>query len=390
MMKTLNVAIIGTKFMGKAHSNAWLNSPRFFDMGIKPVMKLACGQNEEELKAFAETWGWEETETDWKKVIENDDIDIVDISVPTYLHHEMAVAAAKAGKHIFCEKPFALTTAEAKEMYEEAEKAGIVHYLNHNYRRAPAVRLAKKLIEEDFVGRIFHWRGAYLQDWIVDPEFPLTWHLRADRAGAGPHYDLNSHSVDLARYLVGEINSISALTTTFIKERPLPGAGAATFSAGSGEATEMGEVTVDDASFMLAEFENGAIGSFEASRFAPGRKNFNYFEIYGSKGSIVFNLERMNELQLFQRDDPAFAQGFRTILATEAGEHDYIANWWPPGHMIGYEHEFHHGVVDFMEAIEKGTKIEPSFYDGLREIEILEAGLQSSAKGEKVDTTPSK
>lgn len=389
-MKTLNVAIIGTKFMGKAHSNAWLNSPRFFDMGIKPVMKLACGQNEEELKAFAETWGWEETETDWKKVIENDDIDIVDISVPTYLHHEMAVAAAKAGKHIFCEKPFALTTAEAKEMYEEAEKAGIVHYLNHNYRRAPAVRLAKKLIEEDFVGRIFHWRGAYLQDWIVDPEFPLTWHLRADRAGAGPHYDLNSHSVDLARYLVGEINSISALTTTFIKERPLPGAGAATFSAGSGEATEMGEVTVDDASFMLAEFENGAIGSFEASRFAPGRKNFNYFEIYGSKGSIVFNLERMNELQLFQRDDPAFAQGFRTILATEAGEHDYIANWWPPGHMIGYEHEFHHGVVDFMEAIEKGTKIEPSFYDGLREIEILEAGLQSSAKGEKVDTTPSK
>lgn len=389
-MKTLNVAIIGTKFMGKAHSNAWLNSPRFFDMGIKPIMKIACGQNEAELKDFAETWGWEETETDWKKVIGNDDIDIVDISVPTYLHHEMAVAAAKAGKHIFCEKPFALTTVEAKEMYEEAEKAGIVHYLNHNYRRAPAVRLAKKLIEEDFVGRIFHWRGAYLQDWIVDPEFPLTWHLQKDRAGAGPHYDLNSHSVDLARYLIGEISSVSALTTTFIKERPLPGADAATFSAGSGEATEMGEVTVDDASFMLAEFENGAIGSFEASRFAPGRKNFNYFEIYGSKGSIVFNLERMNELQLFQRDDPAFAQGFRTILATEAGQHDYIANWWPPGHMIGYEHEFHHGVVDFMEAIEKGTKIEPNFYDGLREIEILEAGLQSSAKGQKVDTKPGK
>lgn len=387
-MKTLNVAIIGTKFMGKAHSNAWLNSPKFFDMGINPVMKVACGQNEEELKAFASRWGWEHTETDWRKVIENDEVDIVDISVPTYLHHEIAVAAAQAGKHIFCEKPFALTVAEAKEMYDEAEKAGIVHYLNHNYRRAPAVRLAKKLIDEGFVGRIFHWRGAYLQDWIVDPEFPLTWHLRKDRAGAGPHYDLNSHSVDLARYLVGEITSVSALTTTFIKERPLPGAGAATFSAGSGEATKMGEVTVDDASFMLAEFENGAIGSFEASRFAPGRKNFNYFEIYGSKGSIVFNLERMNELQLFQRDDPAFAQGFRTILATEAGQHDYIANWWPPGHMIGYEHEFHHGVVDFMEAIEKDTKIEPNFYDGLREIEILAAGLDSSAAGKKIDTSP--
>jgi predicted dehydrogenase len=387
-MKTLNVAIIGTKFMGKAHSNAWLNSPKFFDMGIQPVMKVACGQNEADLKAFAEKWGWEQTETDWRKVIENDEVDIIDISVPTYLHHEIAVAAAQAGKHIFCEKPFALTVEEAKEMYEEAEKAGIVHYLNHNYRRAPAVRLAKKLIEEGFVGRIFHWRGAYLQDWIVDPDFPLTWHLQKDRAGAGPHYDLNSHSVDLARYLVGEITSVSALTTTFIKERPLPGAGAATFSAGSGEATEMGEVTVDDASFMLAEFENGAIGSFEASRFAPGRKNFNYFEIYGSKGSIVFNLERMNELQLFQRDDPAFAQGFRTILATEGGEHDYIANWWPPGHMIGYEHEFHHGVVDFMEAIEKGTQVEPNFYDGLREIEILAAGLESSETGKKEDASP--
>lgn len=387
-MKKLNVAIIGTKFMGKAHSNAWLNSPKFFDMGIEPVMKVACGQNEADLKAFAERWGWEQTETDWRKVIENDEVDIIDISVPTYLHHQIAVAAAQAGKHIFCEKPFALTVEEAKEMYEEAEKAGIVHYLNHNYRRAPAVRLAKKLIEEGFVGRIFHWRGAYLQDWIVDPEFPLTWHLRADRAGAGPHYDLNSHSVDLARYLIGEINAVTAMITTFIKERPLPGAGAATFSAGSGEATEMGKVTVDDAAFMLAEFENGAIGSFEASRFAPGRKNFNYFEIYGSKGSIVFNLERMNELQLFQRDDPAFAQGFRTILATEAGQHDYIANWWPPGHMIGYEHEFHHGVVDFMEAIEKGTKIEPNFYDGLREIEILAAGLESSATGKKVNSSP--
>lgn len=387
-MKSMNVAIIGTKFMGKAHSNAWLNSPHFFDMGIKPVLKMACGQNEADLKAFAERWGWEQTETDWHKVIANKEIDIIDISVPTYLHHDIAVAAAKAGKHIFCEKPFALTIAEAKEMYQEAEKAGIVHYLNHNYRRAPAVRLAKRLIEEGFVGRIYHWRGAYLQDWIVDPEFPLTWHLRKDRAGGGPHFDLNSHSVDLARYLVGEITSVSALTPTFITERPLPGAGAATFSAGSDKKAEMGQVTVDDAAFMLAEFENGAIGSFDASRFAPGRKNYNYFEIYGSKGSLVFNLERMNELQLFQRDDPAYAQGFRTILTTEGGQHDYIANWWPPGHMIGYEHEFHHAVVDFMEAIEKGTKIEPNFYDGLREIEILIAGLESAEKGQKISTSP--
>lgn len=383
-MKTMNVAIIGTKFMGKAHSNAWLNAPRFFDMGIKPVLKVACGRNEADLKSFAERWGWEETETDWRKVIERDDIDIIDISVPTYLHRDIAVAAAKAGKHIFCEKPFALNLEEAREMYEAADAAGVVHYVNHNYRRCPAVMLAKRLIDEGQIGRIFHWRGAYLQDWIVDPDFPLTWHLRKETAGSGPHGDLNSHSIDLARFLVGDIKSVSAMMTTFIKERPLPGAGAATFSAGSGETTEMGQVTVDDASFMVAEFENGALGSFEASRFAPGRKNYNYFEIYGSKGSIVFNLERMNELQLFLRDDPAYAQGFRTIIATEGGQHEYIANWWPPGHIIGYEHEFHHAVVDFMKAIETGTSIAPNFYDGLKEVEVLQAGTQSAQTGQRV------
>ena len=383
-MKTMNVAIIGTKFMGKAHSNAWLNAPRFFDMGIKPVLKVACGQNEKDLQEFAARWGWEETETDWRKVIERDDIDIVDISVPTYLHRDIAVAAAKAGKHIFCEKPFAITLEEAQAMYDAAQAAGIVHYVNHNYRRCPAVMLAKRLIDDGTIGRIFHWRGAYLQDWIVDPNFPLTWHLRKETAGTGPHGDLNSHSIDLARFLVGDIKAVSAMMTTFVKERPLPGAGAATFTAGTGAATEMGEVTVDDASFMLAEFENGALGSFEASRFAPGRKNYNYFEIYGSKGSIIFNLERMNELQLFLRDDPTYAQGFRTIIATEGGQHDYVAAWWPPGHIIGYEHEFHHAVVDFMKAIETGGSISPNFYDGLKEVEVLQAGIQSAQSGQRV------
>lgn len=383
-MKSLNVAIIGSKFMGKAHSNAWLNTPRFFDLPIKPVLKVACARNEEELKTFAENWGWEETETDWRKVVERDDVDIIDISVPTHLHHEIAVAAAENGKHIFLEKPFALTLDEAQEMYEAAQEAGIVHYLNHNYRRAPAVLLAKRLIAEGQIGEIYHWRGTYLQDWIMDPNFPLTWHLRLETAGGGPHYDLNSHSVDLARFLVGEIKSVTAMLTTFIKERPLPGAGAATFSAGESGSTETGEVTVDDASFMLAEFENGALGSFEASRFAGGRKNYNYFEIYGSKGSIIFNLERMNELQLFLRDDPAYAQGFRTIMVTEAGEHDYIANWWPPGHIIGYEHEFHHAVKDFMEAIANDEQVEPNFYDGLKEIEILAAAKTSAEEGVKV------
>jgi len=384
-MKTMNVAIIGTKFMGKAHSNAWLNTPHFFDMGIKPVLKVACGTDAASTESFAKRWGWQETATDWRQVVSRPDIDIVDISVPTYLHREIAVAAARAGKHIFCEKPFATSVEDAQAMYEAANKAGVVHYVNHNYRRSPAVVLAKRLIDDGTIGRIFHWRGAYLQDWIVDPNFPLTWHLRKETAGSGPHGDLNSHSIDLARYLIGDVKSVQAMMASFIQERPLPGAGAATFSAGSGGAGEMGKVTVEDASFMVAQFENGALGSFEASRFAPGRKNYNYFEIYGSKGSIVWNLERMNELQLFLRDDPAYAQGFRTILATEGGQHAYIANWWPPGHMIGYEHGFHHAVYDFMHAIETGGTIAPSFLDGLREMEVLAAGMESAQSGRRVD-----
>ncbi len=384
-MQTMNVAIIGTKFMGKAHSNAWANSPRFFDMGIKPVLKVAVGTDPDGTKAMAETWGWEEWSTDWRAVVARPDIDIVDIATPTWLHHEMAMAAAEHGKHIFLEKPFSLTVDQAREMLTAAEKAGIVHYVNHNYRRVPAVRLAKRLIDDGFVGRIFHWRSAYLQDWIVDPDFPLTWHLRAETAGYGAHGDLGSHSVDLARYLVGDIAAVTGMTATFIPERPLPGAGAATFTAGTGESTDSGPVTVDDASFFIAEFAGGALGSFEVSRFAPGRKNYNYFEIYGSEGSIAFNLERMNELQVFSRNDPAYAQGFRTVLATEGGQHDYIANWWPPGHIIGYEHEFHHAVVDFMKAIETGGTISPNFHDGLKEMEVLAAAVESARNGRKVN-----
>ncbi len=383
-MKELNVAIIGYRFMGKAHSNAWKNAPHFFDLPVRPVLKVACGRHEGPLQEFANTWGWAEIETDWHKVIGRDDVDIVDISVPPGLHRDIAVATAKAGKHVFCEKPMALSLDQAKEMYEAVEKAGVVHYLNHNYRRCPAVALAKQLIDEGRIGRIFHWRGAYLQSWIVDPNFPLTWHLRKEIAGSGPHGDLNSHSVDLARYLVGDIKSVTAMTTNFVKERPLPDEVAASaFEAGTaGQGKEM--VTVEDAAFMLVEFENGALGSFEATRFAPGRKNYNYFEIYGSKGSLIFDLERMNELQYFSAEDPEYAQGFRTIIATES-VHPYVAHWWPPGHIIGYEHEFHHAVVDFLKAIETGQPIAPNFYDGVKVMEVLEAGLESAETGRRVD-----
>lgn len=381
-MKTVNVAIIGTKFMGKAHSNAWSSAPKFFHLELEPLLKVACGQDQKGTADFAQNWGWEETESDWRRVVERPDIDIIDIVTPTSLHKEIAIAAAQHGKHIFCEKPIALSYAEAKEMYEAAEKAGVLHYLNHNYRRTPAVAFAKQLIEEGRIGQIYHWRGAYLQDWITDPNFPLTWHLRKESAGAGPHYDLNSHSVDLARYLVGEVSTVSAMLKRFIEKRPLPGAGAGTFKSGS-SGSEMGEVTVEDASFMVAEFENGALGSFEASRFANGRKNYNNFEIYGSRGSLAFNLERMNELQFLNLSDPADEQGFRTILVTNAS-HPYVGAWWPPGHIIGYEHAFTHAVVDFLHALSRGTPLTPNFRDGMRNMQVLDAGIVSSTSGRKV------
>ncbi len=387
-MKELRVGIVGYKFMGKAHSNAWQQAPRFFDLGVKPVLQVACGRTEEPLKEFAARWGWKHTETDWKKMVHRDDVDIVDISLPQGMHREVAVEAARAGKHIFCEKPMATSVADARAMVEAAEKAGAVHYLNHNYRRCPAVRLARRLIDEGKIGQIYHWRSAYLQSWITDPNFPLTWHLRKETAGWGPHIDLNSHSVDLARYLVGEIRSVTSMSRRFIEERPLPDETVAGTFKGGVKGKEKGKVTVEDAMFLVAQFENGALGSFETTRFATGRKNYNMFEIYGSKGALAFDFERMNELQFFSNDDPAYAQGFRDILVTE-GVHDYIANWWPPGHIIGYEHEFVHGVVDFLNAIEKGGKVEPNFYDGLKCMQVLEAGIRSAETGKAVEVEQS-
>jgi len=381
--RELNVAIIGYKFMGKAHSQAWREAPLFFDVPVRPVMKLACGRHEDQLRAFADNWGWEETSTDWQEVVARDDIDIVDISTPTYLHHDIVVAAAKAGKHIFCEKPIALDSGQAKAMYEAAQASGVTHYLNHNYRRCPAVVLARQMIDQGKLGRLFHWRGTYLQSWIIDPTFPLIWQLRKETAGAGPHADLNSHSVDLARYLVGEIKTVAAMTTNFVTERPVPDEADETAFSAVTKATKKGRVTVEDAAFMVVEFENGALGSFEASRFATGRKNFNCFEIYGEKGAVAFNLERMNELQYFSSDDPTCCQGFRTILVTEP-EHPYVAAWWPPGHIIGYEHEFVHAVVDFLKAVDSAAEIRPNLFDGMKIMQVLDAGLASAASGNRV------
>ena len=387
MAKPLSIGIVGYKFMGKAHSNAYLKASRFFELPYTPVLKVACGRHGKGLADFARTWGWQEVETSWEKLIARSDIDVIDISSPTWTHKDLAIAAARAGKHILCEKPMALNASEAREMYEAVKAAGVRNTVGFNYRRVPAIRLAKQLIEQGKLGQIYHWRGAYLQDWIVDPNFPLTWHLRRETAGYGPHGDLNSHSVDLARYLVGEIRTVQCLMGHFVGERPLPDEEReAAFEAAA--ATGRGPVTVDDASFMLVEFDNGAIGSFEATRFASGRKNYNYFEIYGSRGSLSFNLERMNELEFFSREDDRGTQGFKTIIVTEA-THPYIAAWWPPGHIIGYEHTFIHQAADFMRSIHDGTDMEPDFHDGLRCTEILDAAALSAKEGRRVQVPQS-
>ena len=384
MKKKLNIGLIGTRFMGKAHSYAWQNAQRFFDVSYTPVLKAVSAQDAKATEVFADNWGFESFETDWRKIVDNPGIDVIDVCTPTASHHEIVMAAAAAGKHIYCEKPCALSSEQSKEMAEAADKAGVVHYLNHNYRRVPAVKFAKQLIDEGKIGDVYHWRGAYLQDWIMDPNFPLTWQLRKETAGAGPHFDLNSHSVDLARYLLGEIDSVTAILKTFTKQRPLPAADATAFKSGeSKESENVGEVTVDDASFMLANFKNGALGSFEASRFAGGRKNYNYFEVYGSKGSLTFNLEQMNELEYCSFEDSENIQGFRSIPVS-LGDHPYMANWWAPAHIIGYGNTFVHAVVDFLNAVKVGGAIKPNLWDGYEIMRVLEAGIKSSEEGRLV------
>lgn len=383
MKHDLRIGLIGSKFMGRAHSNAWKKAGLFFDVALQPVLQVACARHQASLSEFASQWGWQQTETDWKKVVSSPHVDVVDIALPQHLHHEIALAAAKEGKHIFCEKPLAMNSRQAEEMLRVCEKNNVVHYLNHNYRRTPAIAFARKLIADGKLGRIFHWRCAYQQDWIVDPTFPLTWQLRAETAQAGPQWDLNSHAVDLAHYLVGPIATVTGLTAQFVAERPL----ADETSSGNLQAEALGEakgkVTVEDAALMMVQFENEAVGSFEATRFATGRKNALTFEIYGSQGSLMFDLERMNELRFYSVADAEGCQGFRTIQTTEAA-HPYAASWWPPGHIIGYEHSFVHAAVDFIAAVASGSAIEPNFASGVQILKVLEAGLESARTKQQV------
>jgi predicted dehydrogenase len=357
-MRKLNIALIGYGFMGRVHSNAWRQVGIFFDVPYEPVLKVICGRNEGELIKVANKFGWQEHSTSWEDVVGREDIDVVDICAPGDMHLPIALAAASSKKIVFCEKPLANTVAEAKQMLEAARANGCVHMLCHNYRRAPAVALARELIGAGRIGEIYHYRGTYLQDWLVDPDFPRVWRLEKARAGSGALGDLLSHSIDLARYLVGEITEVSGLLKTFIPERPLP------------ESRTMAPVEVDDAALSLVKFENGAVGTIEATRFATGRKNYNRFEINGSRGSIVFNLERMNELELYVEEGPE--SGFRTIQVTGKG-YPYMEGWWPRGHLIGYEHTFIHTVLDLLRAVAEQRLPTPNFEDGVRNQLVLDA-----------------
>lgn len=367
--RKVNVALIGYQFMGKAHSNAYRQMPHFFDSDTVPVMKVICGRNEAAVKAAAAKYGWEQWSTSWKDVVNRKDIDVVDVSTPGDSHMPISIGAAKAGKVVICEKPLANNLSEARKMLAAVQKARVLHMICHNYRKAPAVGLAKKLIADGKLGRIHHFRGTYLQDWPVDPNFPLYWRFDKAKSGSGALGDLASHVVDLARFLLGEISEVSATLETFVKERPLVE-----------NPKKKGKVTVDDASLAMVRFANGAIGTIEATRFAPGRKNYNKFEINGSNGSLVFNLERMNELDLYLRDDPQYAQGFRNIMVTDPS-HPYW-KWWPAGHIIGYEHTFVHTVYDLMEAISTNQLPSPNFEDGVKNQAVLDA-MEKSSKSQK-------
>jgi predicted dehydrogenase len=369
--RKLNVALIGYDFMGRAHSNAWRQAARFFnDIPLDPVLKVVVGRTEAKVVEARERLGFEQHSTSWQEVLARPDIDAVDICTPGDSHAEIAIAAAEAGKAILCEKPLANTVGEAERMLAAVQKAGVVNMICHNYRRVPAVALARQIISEGQIGTIHHYRGTYLQDWIVDPKFPRVWRLEKSKAGSGSLGDILSHTMDLSRFLVGEPVRVSGLLKTFISERPLPD--------GSGKS---GKVDVDDSAQALVEFDGGAVGYYEGSRFAPGRKNYNRLEINGSKGSLIWDLERLNELELYVESGPQ--SGFRTINVTD-GKHPYIAAWWPPGHIIGYEHSFTNTVYDFVRAVADGKSPRPNFEDGLKNQRILDAISRSATTGQWV------
>jgi len=381
----MRVAMIGYAFMGAAHSQAWRTAPRFFDLPEVLELAVLCGRTADAAEAAARKLGWAEAATDWRDVVTRDDVDVVDICTPGDSHRDIALAALAAGKHVLCEKPLANSVAEAEAMAEAAARAaakGVRSMVGFTYRRVPAIGLARQLVAEGRLGQIRHVRAQYLQDWIADPAAPMSWRLEKDKAGSGALGDIGAHIVDLTQYITGQsLTGVSGMLETFVKERPLP-ASAGSLSGVGGEGT--GTVTVDDAAIFLGRFSGGALGSFEATRFALGRKNAIRIEINGSDGSLAFDFEDMNVLHFFDGADPAAVAGFRRIVVTEP-EHPYVAAWWPAGHGLGYEHGFTHQVVDLVTAIAKDEDPLPSFADGLQ-VQRVHDAVERSAENNSTFT----
>ncbi len=390
--ESLGVAMIGYSFMGRAHARAWREVSRFFDLARTPELRVLAGRDPAGVQAAAPTLGFADTTVDWRSLLHRDDIDVIDICTPGDSHAEIAIAALDAGKHVLCEKPLANTVDEAEAMAAAASAAaarGVRAMVGFNYRRIPATRLARDMIAAGRLGEIRHVRARYLQDFIVDPNFPLIWRLQKEKAGSGALGDLGAHVIDLAQFMTSDsITGVTALTETFIKERPIVDGGATGGLDAVGGA-DRGTVTVDDAALFLARFGSGAIGTFEATRFATGRKNALHIEINGSKGSIVFDLESLNELWYYDASDEASTAGFRRVLVTE-GDHPYVHAWWPPGHVLGWEHSFVHEIYDFVRAIDADDQdLHPSFQDGLQTQYVLHAVETSALNGSSWRAVPS-
>ena len=373
----IGVGMVGYAFMGRAHSLAWNTVGRVFDLPLRPRLAAICGRDKAAAEAAAGRLGWAAAETDWRALIARDDVQLVDIAAPGDLHAPIAIAALAAGKHVLCEKPLANTLAEAEAMRAAADAAypgGARAMTGFNYRRVPALALARRLVEQGRIGSLRHFRAVYLQDWLADADAPMTWRMRAERAGSGALGDLGAHVVDLARYLTGdEVTGVSAISETFVRERPL----------GDGPVVEggpRGTVTVDDAVVFTGRLASGALASFEVTRYATGRKNGLRVELNGSAGSLAFDLERLNELEFFDASDDSAVSGFRRILVTE-GSHPYLSGWWPPGHTLGWEHTFTHQARDLLTAIAAGDQPRPSFADGLAVQRVLDAVARSAASG---------
>ena len=364
MGREIGVALIGQRFMGRAHANAYLKVVPFFDPPLKPVLRVVCGRDEKSLAGFARRFGFPEYTTDWREAVTHPGVGLVDICTSNDLHAEIAVAAAAAGKAVFCEKPLARDLGEARAMLRAVERAGVPHMICFNYRFFPAIRLARELIREGALGEMRQFRAIYLQDWLVDPSFPRTWRLVREKAGSGALGDTAVHIVDLARFLVGEIAEAVGMTATFVRERPLP------------DGTGMGRVDVDDAAAFLARLEDGVTGVFETTRMATGRKNFMHLEVNGAEGSLFWNAEDPNVLWFHSRRDPVAARGFRRIVVTEP-EHPYAGNWWPSGHILGYEHSFVHAAHELLSALAEGRNPAPDFRDGVAAQAVLEAVSRS-------------